>query len=1064
TKAIQLDPNWVDNVNIKLPEPLTEAGVYTVEVPAGMFIVKGLSAAIEWSFTIQAEVTAEISMADGLTYPFAAFANFVMTYPEGTTIEVNPGKTAVLENFKLGQTVKISDYEAVVDKNVVTLKAKDMSKMPVANNKNTNYMKIDVPAGLFTITSNGSSYENPAKVYEKFLSTAYADSDFQFIPAIGSDVTVDQLKEITFLIPEGSVYCGGKLATTTVLTVVPNNSGNTNYKYEYKFKSISEDGRQVVAVLNESETGLANNLAYFQKGEAYIKVAANFIQVEGTTNKNGAVAVKAYNVTDGITTAPIYESSPNDGAAESSISSFSLKFPCNVVVNTENAEITLSMDGKLVKTVKAGETTTAAAKADGAGANTVAYSNIFKDEDGNNFTTPGVYTFNVPADAYKQVGQDYLSTDYEATVYIVRNVDFEIYPKPATFSGTAKELIVTPGTEFTELTSFTLTYAENTTVELTEDWKSALYNAAIGKVGASALLKDPIVSVPTNQSGYAMNRVEVDGNKVTIYLNMPYNIATPANYGLGIKIPKGVFIVNVPNEDGTVTKCANDQILEYYQGVPMAAGRLGVVSLGANGAAEAQYINAENNFIMSSELNELVYTAYETLYPAKTTPKAELRDEDGNLIATYSGAAVDADKLPGMSAASIAFTPDAEYSEAIAGIKTSTVKFVVLEHTLQGGSATSATTMVFNTSDFTYELNVLETTMTPSVETGGSVAELSNIEFSFSDVLAIAVNEEVVPVVTYVDTYTEGAMSGEKYNRSIAEDGYKVELQASGIPEEEAIAEGDDDFGTKGNVARLVITPALTKEDTYTIHIPAGALLLNGVVKSAAIDMTVKVEAPKDVEFEDYIVKQTPAGDEITIGDTFYKMGMGNIVVTAKDGAVLNKDCKEKAQLQCLIPSLGMEEPMVVGTASVEDINDMGEMENPNPFAEGDEEGDAEGETKAGTNYILTFQLEDENMQQLLIQPGIWMVNIPVGMFTVNGANVKEGTLQYNLAAVSKDYTWTINPENGTEFEDAISGDIVLTIEGAEEVSYDDAPATLIGPDGNKVIGFGSSPALGTNT
>lgn len=1050
TKAITLDESFVDKANIKLPEPLTKGGVYTVEIPEGLFIVKGISAAITWSFTVQAEVSAEWSMANGGTYPFSSFANFTLTYPEGTVIELNSGLHATLYNKKNGQNVEISAYTAEVNSNVVTLKANDMSKMVVANNARSNYMFIEVPAGLFTITANGSTYKNPAFNCETFLSTAFGVSDFQFIPAIDSELTTEQLKEITLLVPEGAVYCGGKTSAQTVLTVVPNNSGNNSYNYVYKFKSLSEDGRQVVAELTPAESGLSNNLEYFQKGDAYIKVTANVIQREGTTNKNSLTTIKAYNVTDGIQTAPVYESSPADGAAETSISSLTLRFPANVVVNDENAEITLSLGGKVIKSVKVSETTTAAAQAGGAGAYNVGFQNKFKDEEGNAFTDPGVYTFNVPANAFKQVGQEYLNTAYEATVYIVQNIDYEISPKPATFSGTTSALEVTPGEDFTELTSFTLTYAENATIELTENWKNALSNGKIGTVSASNLLKNPITASPSTATGYSMNNAVIDGNKVTIYLNQPYNQGTPNNYGVGILIPKGVFIVNIPGEDGTVTQYANADINAYYQGIPMAAGRLGTVSLGANGRAEAQYITPETNYIMTSELSELVYTAYQTIYPAAVTPQAELRDEDGELIAKYTGAAVDSEKLIGMSGSSIMFTPDAEYAEAVAALGTSTLTFTVLKGTLLGGSATTASLKVVNTSDFVYELNVLTSTMTPSLESGATVSQLSELEFSFSDVTLIAVDEEIVPTVTYQATYTEGIYEGDKYTVNIADEGYKVELQASGIPEEEAIAEGDDDFTSKGNIARLVITPALTREDTYSIHIPAGALLLNGVVKSSVIDMTVKVETPKAVEFEEYIIKNTPAGDEITIADTFYYSGMGSIVVTAKNGAVLNKECTGKAELQCVIPSLGIDEPMLIGTASPEEIFDMGEeQDTPGLMTL------AEGED---TDYLIQFELVDDNMTMLLNQQGIWIVTIPEGMFTVNGANVTEGSFQYNLVAASKEYTWSITPEDGTEFDKEMSGNIILTVEDAEYVTYDAAPGRLTNEKGEAVTAFNSTP------
>ncbi|MDE5552838.1 MAG: hypothetical protein K2I91_06515, partial [Muribaculaceae bacterium] len=58
----------------------------------------------------------------------------------------------------------------------------------------------------------------------------------------------------------------------------------------------------------------------------------------------------------------------------------------------------------------------------------------------------------------------------------------------------------------------------------------------------------------------------------------------------------------------------------------------------------------------------------------------------------------------------------------------------------------------------------------------------------------------------------------------------------------------------------------------------------------------------------------------------------------------------------------------------------------------------------------------------------------------------------------------TITPANGTDFEGSISGEIVLTVEGADYVTYDTAPASLTNDKGERVTAFNSTPAAKDNT
>ncbi|MDE5774354.1 MAG: hypothetical protein K2H86_07865 [Muribaculaceae bacterium] len=1220
TKAITLDGSYPDQANIKLPAPLTEGGVYTVEIPQGLFVVKGLSAAYTWSFTIIEELTPELSMEAGATYPFSAYGEFKITYPEGTTLALTAGKVAKLYHFMTGNASEITSYTASVEGNVVTLKANDLSKMPVASNKNANYLYIVIPEGMYTVTNGAISYAVPAFNCGNYLSTAYGAADFKFIPELGSDATLEQLETITLVIPEGSNYCGNTTPTTVVLVLYPgeNTNGFTQY-INYTYSGLTNDGKGVICkrATPTSPTSLVNNVEYVQKGMTSLKLNANMVQLTGGTAKNSATSYNniAYNITDGQAFDAIYNSTPANNSGVTNITSLTLNFVKSVTINNEDAVITLSKNGEVIKSVNVAETTTAAAKVGGNGSASVAFSNLFKI-DGAAITEPGIYTYHVPAGAFKQTNSEYLNVETEITTYIVNNVDFEIYPKPATFTGTSKDLVAVPGTEFTELNEFTLTYAEGATIELIEGWKNHLSEGGVGTIAASNLLKDPITASPASLK-QTLGNITVDGNKITFALSSPWRGGTPANYGLGLKIPAGLFIVNVAGEDGKVTKSANAQILEYYQGIPMAQGQIGSLSLDAvSGKAVADYLQNEDGeyYTLASNMAEILYTAYEPIYPKATTPEVTLYDEEDNVVTTYTCAAVDGDKYPGISSSSMMMT--AADAEKVAALGTSTYKLVIKAGTIQGGSSSATSTLkVLNSSDFVYNINTLETVMTPSVESATTVAELSTITLSFDNVMMATINEDLTPLVYTEETYTEGIYEGDTYNRNITEDGYEVSLRAVGgvAPQ----ADGDDDFGVGGAatpVAELVITPALEKNNTYHVYIPAGAIMLNGVVKSPVVELQYTVEKPvaladalipgnpeleftydeeytplgmgqlmlggaagvelvagseakaallygeetiaeigiytepevepetpetpetqadedeeagapigiiampmsegsafifsfanapeekflqggeytlvipdglftangvavsagefvykmtlpakEPVEFDKVIAKVTPAGDEITLEDTFMGMGMRSVIISAKEGAVLNKESKATVQLMYMTED--MDAPMVVGTASpAEEIYVFGGNDHGvNPLAE---EGETEEPAASETTYLIQFMYDDA-MEQLFSMPGMWIVTIPEGVFTVDGAVVTEGSLQYMMTAVAKDYTWTLTPVTNTEFEGKFTGEVVLTVNEATSIDYEGVPAVLADAEGTNVNVkyFGSSyPKLGTNT
>ncbi|MDE6811533.1 MAG: hypothetical protein K2J15_04200, partial [Muribaculaceae bacterium] len=465
--AITTDRSWTGHLVIDLPEAL-EGGTYTVEVPEALVECKGLNAAYSWSFDVQAELPYEMSINPGGTYSFAQYATITITWPEGTKLAVNDGVSANLSAFNLGKNQAITDYTATAADNVLTLKAKDMSGMIVANNATTKYLNLEIPAGLVTITNGTESYQNSALKIEKLLSTAFNNDEFKILPDPSTPgLTLEDLQEITVIFPETSEYCGAKVEGSTQIcqlysgTFTGSGSISGSYYYNYLFKSISEDGKQVTATLapqTEYATSTTNNRNIFQTGPTTVRVNQNLVCLPGSTNKNGYVNIPAYDMVGGLEIAPIYNSSPANYAGVSSISSLTLNFPKKVVVADASASITLSYKDQVIASCTAGQTTTAAAQPEAAGNTSVAFSNLFKI-DGENITAPGIYTFHVPAGAFKQVDEpQYLNGETEIVAMIGQNISFETSPKTATFSGTKTALECTPGEEISELNTLTITY------------------------------------------------------------------------------------------------------------------------------------------------------------------------------------------------------------------------------------------------------------------------------------------------------------------------------------------------------------------------------------------------------------------------------------------------------------------------------------------------------------------------------------------------------------------------------------------------------------------------------
>ena len=860
------DRSWQGRINVALGTTLKEPGNYTVEVPEGVagetaFTQNGssttLSGAFSWSFSIEAAFSYTVSPRQGGEASLGQLANIVITYEEGTEITVNSGK-ATLYNFQSGKTTSQTTYTATAEGNVLTLTADTPSKITGATQAiNVAYDYIKIPAGMLTLSNGGITYNNQELTIGNYAPRACTAADFTIIPDPSTPgLTIEDLKEVTIVLREGLVLSNLKPgATANAFTVNPAPYYAT-YGYQYAYKSISEDGRTIVGVMKDptSATSLTNNTAFCQAGPSVVHLNASWVTVSGTTSKNAALDIPAWNLA-GIEYAPIYSSTPQRGNVDTKLNGLTLNFPQLVKVENKDAVITLSFEGEVVKSVIAENTTTAAARSTGAGSRTVAFSNLFKNDAGADFTEPGTYTYHIPAGTFKQVNSEYYNEETDITVYIGRNyADVVKYPVPATFSGSSTNLQCTPaaGSDINEFTSLTLTYPVGTTFELIPGYENKLSTCGATSVGAAPALANNQNNAPTftdGSTGMSWGSIDIKDNELIFNLKQPFRMATAKNRATCMWIAKGIFIAHIPNGEGGYDLYPNTEMDNYYQPFSMYQGRLATVEVSNEGKASLAYYGEadETNVILNSELGSIVYSGYQDIYleddndKALPAPTATLTDLSGNVVANYTGTAVDENY--GLSSANVLFTTTTDLSNLAKGIYT----FTIAQGCLQGGAkSTTGALKVVNDKAFSYTIEnfAIQTVEFEDVIKRGVP---SKEEFSLNESFGAEMGRAFGMAVVQLD-----AAQGVGVNEECTE---KVELYYGDTLLAEVTTAYDDNTGTgimpygisygaegdeweTTNTYLVMFNPMggeqFNQIGEYTVKFPQGAFLSNGLSTTAA--------------------------------------------------------------------------------------------------------------------------------------------------------------------------------------------------------------------------------------
>lgn len=939
---VSSDRNYNERLYINFGKAL-EPGVYTVKIPSGFISgtiagdssiegSEGLNQFVEYSFTVVKAFEYSYAPAAG-ELDASELATIKITYPADTTVTlaevtepaegeeavaaakptlefVDPSYTDAAGNPSEMHTV-LTEYNVSAEGNVVTLTAVTPEGITAFTDAiSRKWDIVNVPAGLWTVSDGTDEVANAQLTLGNYAVRAFTAATFTFEPALDTPgLKMADLKEITIVLPDDVEY---NTAKSTVFK--PNGASavftlyalpkSTTYSFTYTCKEISADGKRITVKMkdNTSPTSLANNVDVCQTGSTQIEFAKE-LYVRGE-EKNAAMVIPAYNV-EGVDYVSIYNSSPaNYAVVDAGVSSLTLNLLRASYVCEPDAEITLSKNGEVIASVKAGATTTAAASDSSKnGSTSIAFSNLFKKADGTNWTEPGKYVFSVPAGIFQQKDSEFKNNAREIEVLVAQEYNnYTVSPAPATFEGTtAATLVCTPNNNEIEYTELLITFPEAKSIQLNPNYKNILSNGYVGTATAANIAKGALTV--SGISGYSFADAEVVGdNAVKLILSQPYRKATPADKYVAFQIPAATYLVDV-EKDGVVETMPNTKFTLWYQ--PLDTYPLEAYSTSFDKPVEAE------------DLEAVTMYASETMYnPTSVAPV--LKNEEGVVVANYVGAAPA--ENAGLNSNYIVFSFQAPADDAdenlvknITDLPNGKYTFVIPEGSLTGGSPSSASMMTHNKAAMTYELNVykpealadhsklsvpsaLECNRTTASSMLGKGMMIVSLGLASKD---IEVNEACTETV---DMYYNGTLLKSIPTYINEADNTGVTIMSVG-----ALAEGDEnellDFPAVNELYMIFTNnpedEAYRQNGEYRVVIPKGALLKEGMPMKAHelvytytdeenIDFTFELTPAegnfKDVDFED-MFKTT--GIKITFPNASYVSYDKKASLTDPEGNVI---------------------------------------------------------------------------------------------------------------------------------------------------------------------------------
>lgn len=851
--------NYLDQLIIKLPETAT-AGVYEVTIPAGLVYFEFIGAVDEGEEaplpSDNPTITTTFTVLPSADYSWAPANGEVMAenlntirinYPEGATIALaeaaegetlpaaalwtyNPQAGYDAEEKPLPTDSQLTEMGVAVDGNAVVLTAADPSAI-VSFTTRGQYDYLKVPAGLWTVTVDGTDFTNPALTIGEWAVREFNAANFTWTPNNAEIVNAADLTELRATYPavlENNKTAINPKTVAATLYVSGGTASGSDVAYTYYLADIVDEGQTLVLKMIEPTTSSrANRPEYVQTGKHNLDIAANTFKLAASGKANTKITLSNLFDVQGIEQDIVWKtSSPNNNSAittATGMTGFTLNFiqKSRVVADSE-AVMELFEEGNdtPVATVAVSATTTAAAKAGAAGSITAAYK----------FASPvksaKTLTLKVPAGAFEQttLGQ-WTNAAAEFVYYNPNDVEHSFIPAGGATAAEAVDMASIPA-------SIQVVYPEG-----------AVCTPIPGASAASCSLGGG------SKNNYGCT-IECEGNVVTAtFANSIVDAAATTNYM--VSLTAGLWSVSYNGENNV-----NPALKQYYTIHTPSAG---TVNPEAGSKVEA------------SELAVVDYYGLQSSWPG--TGGAVLKDSEGNTVVSYTASKPNNDNgdIANYSYL-VRFTANAD---ELAALKTpGDYTFEINQEGVLVGSATNAKLMIYNQVPYTYQFELVPTI--PSTELAYYIDGLYmpvndqvdlqftssferfgfRISSEYGELIAVDYTSGVEGTLTAPDGTSYPFQTGTADNPNVFLGDYGISM------EETEVHDWILGLDVPGNVKVM--------EGDYTLTIPTGMLTIYGQPLEAYSKTYTIYKSEADM----YTL--SPAAGEVETLD--------NITVAAKDG------------------------------------------------------------------------------------------------------------------------------------------------------------------------------------
>lgn len=602
TSKAYIDRNYVSTLIIKLDKPLTEPGTYSITVPQGVVGFTGFTSDGTVS-QANSDVTLTFDVIFAMNYSFTPGAGEVtaellrtpqISYADGASIALNSSATKKVGLYLYDESAGydanenplpkdrlIGEYSLSVDGNKVNLSLPEEVEIPVLTKAiSITYYHIVVPSDLWNVTLGDKTLANPEFMIGNYSVRAFTAGLFSTRPEVGTEEPVNYTDFNKFALQYAGKLLPGN-ATAKVEIKIQDYTMQTNGTLktsalrtilQYNDPTISESGR-----IASYGSPLPGTTTYINSPEALITSdkyqvvigKGAFTDASGTSN-NAITLGKTLNV-KGVDYNPLFSLQVNSSAytqgdAVAKMSkAVGFKWVYNSRVKNPDAKIIVKKNGTVVKELKASETSTAAAKATGAGTQTANFNILTADDNEVN----SEYEISIEADAFAPIIAPELGNKAMTFKVMVNpsNPDYAVSPQRWT---------ATDPQTVDEISEITLTYPEGVTVERnTAKTVSVSFGTISTKNFAGTSTTVGSFDIPS-----AVKEIICEGNKVTFKITNPVAKFTTPDYIIALLVPANAYFITengrtVPNNAQRIgfkiSKVKTPELLYNVEGTPITA-------------------------------------------------------------------------------------------------------------------------------------------------------------------------------------------------------------------------------------------------------------------------------------------------------------------------------------------------------------------------------------------------------------------------------------------------------------------------------------------------------------